>query len=275
MTPRPTLAAALSLVLAAAACAPSSSSSPEETISALAPAAVTPSPTSKPQIGTDLAAAETLTEEAVEGTELDAEELALLPAAAFANEETPSAEDAAPVLAAAAPPEEAEAQPAAQDVNLPLPQPGAPKVGRTAIATVPEPDAVRDIFMALQPAAGRPVSVIFAMDENRNGDPSDDAAVRLTPENGSCNPQLMRRFDFPAEAQAAPVFSIDDVRRGVSARTLPSFIATSVSQEMISKGLASGPDETRPQNLCSYELWRRQVIEFNVAQQDGAETGQP
>lgn len=261
--PRPSLAL-FGLAVAVMAGCETLPTQPAE-ISALVPGALTPVPRAKPG----------LTEEELAQFAEEGVEVVVAPTPEPPSDEAEAIGDASdpdalpdPTLAAADLdlPEPTAGDRAAS--RLPLPEPGG--IARSdagGIVPVPEPDAIRNIYMAIQNEANRPTSVVFAMDENRNGDPSDDAAIRLTPENGRCNPQLMRRFTFPEAYARKPVFTIRDVEKGVSARQLPGFIATQVSQEMLRLGLAENPDDTRPQNLCSFELWRQQIIEFNVAAQ--------
>ncbi|MEL6220843.1 MAG: hypothetical protein AAFR79_20720 [Pseudomonadota bacterium] len=168
---------------------------------------------------------------------------ALLTACGGAGEEEP------PVAATPAKPP---AVPQAADI-LPTPG-GAP----APAAPQPQPDAP-EIYMALQKDNADIVSVIFAIDEARDNTPSDDPAIRITPEGGLCNPQQLRRFEFPGLYAARPVYSRLEAERPVEADQLPSFLATTVTTEMVRQGLARTPDDTRPQNMCTYLLWERLV----------------
>jgi hypothetical protein len=145
-------------------------------------------------------------------------------------------------------------EPGAAAAGLPLPEGVAPPAPAGDDDEGAGPDAP-DIYMALQQGSDGTVSIVFAIDAARDGDPGDDPAIRLTPEAGLCNPQELRRYDFPARAAARPVFSRAET--GVGPGELPTFLATAVSTEMMAAGLAREPDDTRPQNLCTYELWRR------------------
>ena len=155
--------------------------------------------------------------------------------------------------------EETGAAPAAEEASTgtasgasALPQPGQPAA-----------PAVPHIYLALQPGGtGHPVSAIFAIDAARDGNPSDDPAIRLTPDAGRCNPQEMRRFDFPPEA-ATPVVSEAEQGRGLTAQDLPRFLAAAVTGRLIEAGLASEPEDTRPLNVCTRKLWERLVVARN------------
>lgn len=143
-----------------------------------------------------------------------------------------------------------------------LPQPGT----GAAPAQPVDPSQVPQIYVALQGQTGRPVSVIFAIDESRDGTPSDDPAMRITPENGECNPQEMRNHDFGDGT--APTFGPREVEAGITALQLPSYLAISVTETMLSQGLAATREETAPQNVCTRKLWERIMIaEAQKAQQ--------
>ncbi|MEM9044347.1 MAG: hypothetical protein AAGC81_06610 [Pseudomonadota bacterium] len=114
------------------------------------------------------------------------------------------------------------------------------------------------IYMAIQEDGSRPLSIVFAIDEARDGDPSNDPAIRITPEDGTCNPQAMRSYGFPAPFNA-PVFSSDQVLQGVRADQLPAFMAIAVSEKIVGLGLKSSLQETRPQNICTRKLWEAQL----------------
>ena len=122
------------------------------------------------------------------------------------------------------------------------------------------------IYMAVQ--AGGPVatSVIFAIDRNRDNTPSDDPAIRITPENGKCNPQEMQYFRFPAGAETRPIFGPQEAASGVSAEQLPNFMAMAVTSEMLRRGLVVQPDDSKPQNVCTRKLWEQLVINESTGQ---------
>ena len=132
----------------------------------------------------------------------------------------------------------------------------SPALPAPALPTLPPP--VPHIYLALQSdGAGRPVSAVFAIDAARDNTPSDDPAVRLTPENGLCNPQEMRSYDFPPEDAARPVVSEAEQAEGLTARDLPAFMAVSVTNKMLSLGLADEREQTRALNVCTRKLWER------------------
>jgi len=153
--------------------------------------------------------------------------------------------------------------------------PQAPET--TALPDLPEPASpparpVPHIYMALQPGgAGRTVSAVFAIDAARDNTPSDDPAIRLTPERGLCNPQEMRSYDFPAEDAARPVVSEAEQAEGLTASDLPAFMAVSVTDKMLSLGLASDREQTRALNVCTRKLWERLLQDGN---QPGLAAGQ-
>jgi hypothetical protein len=138
----------------------------------------------------------------------------------------------------------------------------------TATAALPQPGAlpppIPHIYLALQPGGeGKPTSVIFAIDAARDNTPSDDQAIRLTPENGLCNPQEMLNYNFPPEYAAAPVTSEADQDRGLTAADLPAFMAVSVTETMLARGLASDREQTRALNICTRKLWEELVLAGN------------
>ncbi len=144
----------------------------------------------------------------------------------------------------------------------------AAESGDTGTAALPPPGGeptaaeVPHSYLALQPAgAGHPTSVVFAIDASRDGTPSDDRALRLTPDDGDCNPQEMQRYDFPADA--APAVGDGEQARGLTPRELPDFLAASVTGRLIDTGLASEPEDTRALNICTRKLWERLVLARN------------
>lgn len=126
---------------------------------------------------------------------------------------------------------------------------------RIAVAAAQAPH----IYVALQTNGSRPVSVIFAIDESRDGTPQDDDAIRITPEDGNCNPQVMRNFNFPEETRGKPTFSGDQLLRGVNPDQLPAFLAVNVTQEMLALGLVTDREQTRAHNICTRKLWETQL----------------
>ena len=137
-----------------------------------------------------------------------------------------------------------------------------------AAARGPVPAAARDvpqIYMALQPDAGGPTSVILAIDASRDNTPSNDPAVRITPDNGACNPQQLRYFNFPPERAQRPIYGPEQAARGVTARELPDFMAMAVTSEMMTAGLIDDPDESKPQNVCTRKLLQRLIIDRSTA----------
>lgn len=115
------------------------------------------------------------------------------------------------------------------------------------------------IYMAIQPDGSRPISVIFAIDESRDNTPSNDPAIRLTPEAGDCNPQPLQRFDFPPPYGEAPVFSGDQILRGIPGERLPEFMAVAVTDEIVSRGLVTDREDTWPHNVCTRKFWEAQL----------------
>ncbi|MEM8841374.1 MAG: hypothetical protein AAGD47_06330 [Pseudomonadota bacterium] len=115
------------------------------------------------------------------------------------------------------------------------------------------------IYMAIQEDGTRPLSIIFAIDESRDGTPQNDPAIRLTPDGGACNPQTMRSYSFPSPFGDAPVFGSDQVLQGVRADQLPAFMAVRVSETILDMGLVETLEETRPQNICTRKMWDAQL----------------
>jgi hypothetical protein len=148
------------------------------------------------------------------------------------------------------------AQTQAPSSALPTPQTGgatpAPAPGAAPAPREVNEDEIRDIYVALD-AGVTPTAVIFAIDQNRNGNPSDERAIRLSPENNQCNPQELTSYNFPAGSR--PVFSIEEARRGVTPVELPRFLAANVTAAMVQGGLAQTPEDTLPQNVCTRKLW--------------------
>jgi hypothetical protein len=127
------------------------------------------------------------------------------------------------------------------------------------------------VYMSLQPDRAGSTSVVFAIDRSRDGTPSDEPAIRITPEEtdaqtGRCNPQQLRYYKFPPESAGRPVYGPDEASRGVDARTLPEFMATAVSAEMMERGLADDLEETRPQNVCTRKLFEQTIIAATTGQ---------
>jgi len=140
----------------------------------------------------------------------------------------------------------------------------APKPDPNFLPPAPEPGQVPHVYMALQPGGtGHPDSVVFAIDAARNGTPSDDPAMRLTPEGGLCNPQEMSNFDFAAAGITLPVVSEVERAEGLTPADLPAFMAVAVTNAMLDQGLAAGPEDTRPLNICTRKLWERLVVVQN------------
>ncbi|MEM7742442.1 MAG: hypothetical protein AAF409_01920 [Pseudomonadota bacterium] len=131
-------------------------------------------------------------------------------------------------------------------------------------ATAPRRPNIPEIYMAVQPDPGGATSVIFAIDQTRDGSPMDDAAIRLTPEDGKCNPQELRRYNFPIDRAEQPAFGPEDAEAGITARDLPNFMAMAVTSEMLRLGLVANPDESQPQNVCSRKLWEQLILNESV-----------
>ncbi len=135
----------------------------------------------------------------------------------------------------------------------------APSAALASVQDVPQ------IYMALQPDPGGPTSVVLAIDRSRDKTPSDDPAIRITPENGACNPQQLRYFDFPPAQAERPVYGPDEAARGITARELPDFMATAVTSAMLADGLIDKPDDSQPQNVCTRKLLQRLIIDRSTA----------
>jgi hypothetical protein len=153
---------------------------------------------------------------------------------------------------------------AAQADPAPAPAPETTALPAPALPTPASPP-VPHIYMALQSDdAGRPVSAIFAIDAARDNTPSDDPAIRITPEGGRCNPQEMRSYNFPPEDAARPVVGETEQAQGLTAGGLPDFMAVSVTESMLERGLASDREDTRALNICTRKLWEELVLSENA-----------
>ena len=120
-------------------------------------------------------------------------------------------------------------------------------------------NAAPHIYMVLQPDPSGPLSVIFAIDAQKNDTPQDDPAIRITPEDGKCNPQDLARFNFPKD-QIKPVFGPDQAFAGITARDLPNFMAMAVTAAMLDRGLITEVDQSKPQNVCTRKLWEQLTV---------------
>lgn len=121
------------------------------------------------------------------------------------------------------------------------------------------------IYMSLQPDPSGPISIVFAIDAARNDTPQDDPAIRITPDEGKCNPQELSRYTFPADIQR-PVFGPDEAFSGVLPEELPNFMAMAVTSEMMRRGIIDEPEESHPQNVCTRKLWERMIVNELVNQ---------
>lgn len=157
-----------------------------------------------------------------------------------------------------------------------------PQTGGPTSATAPQGDetaalptpglplssSVPHVYMALQPDTGSgPLSIVFAIDQSRDNSPQNDPAIRLTPEDGKCNPQEMRNFDFPAASRQRPIFGPEEARRGVTGRDLPNFMAMMVTGEMMRQGIVVEPEASKPQNVCTRKLWEQMIVNQSSAAQ--------
>ncbi len=148
-----------------------------------------------------------------------------------------------------------------------------PALETTALPTPARPEQaspparpVSHIYMALQSdGPGRTVSAVFAIDAARDNTPSDDPAMRITPEGGRCNMQEMRSYNFPPEDAASPVASEAEQAQGLTAGRLPDFMAFIVTERMLERGLASDREETSALNICTRKLWEELVLSENPA----------
>jgi len=147
-----------------------------------------------------------------------------------------------------------------------LPVPGAASTS-LPIRTAPEvkltPDQVPDYYMAIQQSGGQPISIIFAMDQNHDGNPSNDQAVRLTPENGLCNPADMRFYKFPKRYRE-PVYSFREYRQGIRVQDIPALMAVRVTEELIALGLAEEPQDTHRYNVCARKHWEQLIYQETI-----------
>jgi hypothetical protein len=172
------------------------------------------------------------------------DDAALDPAAAPPVEQIPAAAGTTAPDADAASPSDPAPVPKPDPAFLPRP----PKAGE-----------VPHIYLALQDEGpGKPVSAVFAIDAARNGTPSDDPAIRLTPDGGRCNPQEMTSYSFAPGT--APTVGDVEARDGLTARDLPAYMAVAVTNEMLTRNIATEPEQTRPLNICTRKLWEQLVV---------------
>lgn len=154
-------------------------------------------------------------------------------------------------------PEQTEQQPS----QNPQQQAAAPQApANSPEAKIIGADDAPNIFMALQPDPNGPTSIIFAIDQAKDNTPLNDPAIRLTPEEGQCNPQELRGYPFPLGSSQRPVFGPQEVRSGVTARDLPNFMAMAVTSEMLRQGIVVSPQESKPQNVCTRKLWEQLIV---------------
>lgn len=170
-----------------------------------------------------------------------------------APEPATAADAAAPAAALPAPAGAVASLPVPEGVPAPAPDAADALPVPQGAGVPPDPVAAPEVYMALQSDSAGLVSVVFAIDEARDGTPSDDPAIRLSPEAGDCNPQPLPRFGFPADAQ--PIFDATVAARPVTARMMPDFMAVTVTEAMIARGFAGGREQTRAQNICTRKLW--------------------
>ncbi|MEM9060222.1 MAG: hypothetical protein AAGD13_07130 [Pseudomonadota bacterium] len=143
---------------------------------------------------------------------------------------------------------------AQNDLAATLPAPGDQ-------SRIPLAADVPHVYMALQPdTASGPTSVVFTIDRSRDNSPEDDPAIRITPEDGKCNPQELRRFEFPQASAQRPIFGPEEARRGITARDLPNFMAMMVTGEMMRQGMVVDPEASKPHNVCTRKLWERLIV---------------
>ena len=76
--------------------------------------------------------------------------------------------------------------------------------------------------------------------------------------------QELRRYDFPPDAAARPIFGPDEAAAGITARDLPNFMAMAVTSEMLRQGLIDEVEESKPQNVCARKLWERMILNESV-----------
>jgi hypothetical protein len=141
---------------------------------------------------------------------------------------------------------------------------------QAAVDAVAAADAPH-VYMSLQSDRAGSTSVVFAIDRSRDGTPSDEPAIRITPEeteakSGRCNPQQLRYYNFPPESADRPVYGPDQASGGVGPGDLPGFMATVVSSEMIASGIADELEDTRPQNVCTRKLFEQTIIAATTGQ---------
>jgi len=120
--------------------------------------------------------------------------------------------------------------------------------------------------MALQPGGNGPTSVIFAIDQSQDNTPTNDPAIRITPEGGKCNPQQLRAFAFDPRQRQRPIYGPAEVQTGITARDLPNFMAMAVTSEMMRTGLVIEPEASKPQNVCTRKLFEQLIVQESTGQ---------
>ena len=144
------------------------------------------------------------------------------------------------------------------DPLKPPPPPDKPTATETPVPAAGQ--NAPHIYMSLQPNEAGALSIVFVIDAGRDNTPGDDPAIRLTPENGKCNPQDLRRFNFPADTVRRPIFGPQEVASGLTAKELPNFMAMAVTSEMLRQGLAEKVEDSKPQNVCTRKLWEQLIV---------------
>ncbi len=133
----------------------------------------------------------------------------------------------------------------------------------------PAAEAVRNaphVYMALQPGGNGPTSVVFAIDQSQDKTPTNDPAIRITPENGQCNPQQLRGYSFDPRERQRPIYGPDEVLVGIEAKDLPNFMAMAVTSEMMRTGLVVEPEASKPQNVCTRKLFEQLIVQETTGQ---------
>jgi hypothetical protein len=143
-------------------------------------------------------------------------------------------------------------------------QPGGAQAD-TEAQVAPDVDAPH-VYMAVQPGGNGPISVIFAIDQSQDNTPTNDPAIRITPEEGKCNPQQLRAYNFAPQNRQRPIYGPDEARAGIEARDLPNFMAMAVTSEMMRTGLAVDPEASKPQNVCTRKLFEQLIVQESGAQ---------
>ncbi|MEM7498783.1 MAG: hypothetical protein AAF371_12410 [Pseudomonadota bacterium] len=134
-----------------------------------------------------------------------------------------------------------------------------------------QPGDVPAIYLTVQEGRGGPDAVVFAIDGALDGNPGNDAAVRIRPEptgsrEGNCGIENLPRYSFP---QGSPVFSHVQANQGILLAEMPRYLAFQATQALVAAGLAEDAEETVAQNICTRKFWEVWLQQAQQQQSEG------